>query len=67
MVQRARVAREKTDMASQPQPIKRLQRFKAGHLLTEYDLNLFVDAIMDLDKRLAALEAAFRKLRAGKR
>jgi hypothetical protein len=53
-------------MASQSESIKRLHRFKAGHLLTEYDLNLFVDAIKELDKRLAALEAAFRKLRAGK-
>jgi hypothetical protein len=54
-------------MASQSQPIKRLHRFEPGHLLTENDLNLFVDAIEDLDRRLAALEAACRKLRAGKR
>jgi hypothetical protein len=53
-------------MASQSQPIKRLHRFEPGHLLTEHDLNLFVDAIKDLDRRLAALEAACRKFRAGK-
>ena len=47
-------------MASQSQPIKRLHRFEPGHLLTENDLNLFVDAIEDLDRRLAALEAACR-------
>ena len=50
-------------MASQSQPIKRLHRFEPGHLLTEHDLNLFVDAIKDLDRRLTALEAGCRKLR----
>ena len=53
-------------MARQSQPIKRLHRFEPGHLLTEHDLNLFVDAIKDLDRRLTALEAGCRKLRAGK-
>ena len=65
MVQQPRARAEK-NMASQSQPIKRLHRFQPGHLLTEHDLNLFVDAIKDLDRRLAALEAACRKLRAGK-
>ena len=64
MVQQPR--REERKMASQSQPIKRLHRFEPGHLLTEHDLNLFVDAIKDLDRRLTALEAGCRKLRAGK-
>lgn len=53
-------------MASPSQPVRRLHRFKPGHLVTDQDLNLFVDAIKDLDRRLRTLEAAFRKLRVGK-
>ncbi len=65
-MQSARVAREERNMASRSQPIKRLHRFEPGRLLTDDDLNRFVDAIKDLDRRLAALEAARRKLPAGK-
>ena len=54
-------------MASQSQPVRRLRRFKPGHLVTDQDLNLFVEAIKDLDRRLAALEAAFQKLSPGRR
>jgi hypothetical protein len=50
----------------QSQPIGRLQRFKPGDLVAGQDLNLLVDAMRDLDRRLGTLEAAFRKLRAGK-
>jgi hypothetical protein len=53
-------------MGRQSQPVRRLRRFKPGDLVTDQDLNLFVDAIRDLDRRLRTLEAAFRKLRAGK-
>ena len=58
---------EETNMPSQSQAVRRLRRFKPGHLVTDQDLNLFVDAIKDLDRRLAALQAALRKLSAGKR
>ena len=54
-------------MPSQSQAVRRLRRFKPGHLVTDQDLNLFVDAIKDLDRRLTALQAAFRKLRPGKK
>jgi hypothetical protein len=53
-------------MPSRSQPVRRLHRFTPGHLVTDQDLNLFVDAIRDLDRRLRTLEAAFRKLRASK-
>ena len=46
--------------------IKRLQQFKAGHLLTANDLNLLVDAIKELDRRLTILEAVLQKLRRSK-
>ena len=66
MVKQVRAVREQSKMGRQSQPIRRLRRFKPGHLVTDQDLNLFVDAIRDLDRRLGTLEAAFRKLRAGK-
>jgi hypothetical protein len=48
-------------MPSQSQAVRRLRRFKPGHLVTDQDLNLFVEAIKDLDRRLAALQAARRR------
>ena len=53
-------------MPSQSQAVRRLRRFKPGHLVTDQDLNLFVEAIKDLDRRLAALQAARRKRSSGK-
>ena len=50
-------------MASQSKAVSQLRRFKPGHLVTDRDLNLFVDAIKSLDKRLAVVETALRKLR----
>ena len=58
---------QERNMASQSQPVRRLRQFKPGHLVTDQDLNLFVEAIKDLDRRLAALEAAFQKLSPGRR
>ena len=49
-------------MPSQSEAVRRLRRFEPGHLVTDQDLNLFVEAIEDLDRRLAALQAAVRKL-----
>jgi hypothetical protein len=58
---------EERDMPRQSEAVRRLRRFKPGHLVTDQDLNLFVEAIKDLDRRLAALQAAVRKLSSGKR
>jgi len=49
-------------MAGQSNPVSKLRRFKPGHLVTDQDLNLFVDAIKSLDKRLAVVETALRRL-----
>jgi hypothetical protein len=54
-------------MPSQSQAVRRLRRFKPGHLVTDQDLNLFVEAIKDLDRRLAALQAARLKRSSGKK
>ena len=64
MVKQVRAVREQSKMDRQSQPIRRLRQFKPGHLVTDQDLNLFVDAIRDLDRRLGTVQAAFRKLRA---
>ena len=53
-------------MPGQSQAVRRLRRFKPGHLVTDQDLNLLVDAIKDLDRRLAALQTAARKQSPGK-
>ena len=66
MVKQVRAVREQSKLGRQSQPIGRLHRFKPADLVTAQDLNLFVDAIRDLDRRLGTLEAAFRKHRAGK-
>jgi hypothetical protein len=54
-------------MPNQSQAVRRLRRFKPGHLVTDQDLNLFVEAIKDLDRRLAAVEAAFKKRSSGRK
>jgi hypothetical protein len=54
-------------MPNQSQAVRRLRRFKPGHLVTDQDLNLFVEAIKDLDRRLAAVEAALQKRSSGKK
>ena len=53
-------------MPSQSPAVRRLRRFKPGQLVTDQDLNLIVEAIKDLDRRLAAVQAAVRKPGAGK-
>jgi hypothetical protein len=50
-------------MASQSKAVRQLRPFKPGHLVTDRDLNLFVDAIKSLDKRLAVVDTALRKPR----
>ena len=52
-------------MPGQSQAVRRLRRFKPRHLVTDQDLNLLVDAIKGLDRRLAALQAG-RKQSPGK-
>jgi hypothetical protein len=54
-------------MPSESNAIRRLRRFKPGDLVTDQDLNLLIDAIKDLDRRLAALQAALRKRGSGKK